>query len=212
MIINKHGLNNKETTMKNTLFAALLIFTAAQATAETYKIDPSKSMIRWKAGKKIGAYHNGGLTVKNGTIETDAKGNIKNATVVADMKSITNEDLKDNPEYHKKLLTHLSSDDFFKVEQFPESTFALTSVEKKATDKGDHLVKGKLTMLGKTENVEFPAKINKDATSISGSGTLVIERLKWGLKYGSGSLFKELTADKVINDSFEITLNLFAKK
>lgn len=198
--------------MKTALLTTLLFFAAAHATAETYKIDPSKSMIRWKAGKKIGAYHNGGVSVKNGAIETDAKGNIKNATVVADMKTITNDDLKDNAEYHKKLLTHLSSDDFFKVDKFPDSTFTLTSVEKKASDKGDHMVKGNLTMLGKTEAIEFPAKISKDATTISGSGTVVIERLKWGLKYGSGSLFKELTADKVINDSFEITLNLFAKK
>jgi hypothetical protein len=32
------------------------------------------------------------------------------------------------------------------------------------------------------------------------------------LKYGSGNFFKELTADKIISDEFELTLKLAAKK
>lgn len=197
--------------MKTTFLAALLIL-GASASADTFKIDSGASSIKWKAGKKIGSFHNGDVKVKSGSVETDAKGNVKAANVVADMKTISNEDLKGTPDYQKKLVGHLSSDDFFKVEKHPEATFALTSIEPKAGSKDEYTVKGNLSLIGKTEPVEFPAKISKSGNSITGTGTVVIERLKWGLEYGSGSIFKKLTADKIINDSFELTLNLVAKK
>jgi polyisoprenoid-binding protein YceI len=110
-----------------------------------------------------------------------------------------------------KLIGHLSSDDFFKVEKFPESTFKLTSLTPEKT-KGVYKVKGELTMLGKTEPIEFPAKMTIEKGTLTGSGKVTLERLKWGLQYGSGSIFKSLTADKIINDSFDLTLNIVAKK
>lgn len=197
--------------MKTAFLTALLIL-GVSATAETYKVDTQASSIQWKGGKKIGSFHNGDVKIKSGTVETDAKGQVKSASVVADMKTITDEDLKSNPEYQKKLVTHLSSEDFFNVEKYPEATFALTSIEPVKGSKDDYTVKGKLTMIGKTEDVEFPAKITADKKAVSGTGTVKIERLKWGLQYGSGSIFKKLTADKVINDYFELTLNIIAKK
>lgn len=197
--------------MKTAILTALLVL-GVSATAETYKIDAAASSILWKGGKKIGSFHNGDVKVKSGVIEVDAKGQVKSASVVADMKTITNEDLKTNPDYQKKLVTHLSSDDFFNVEKYPEATFALTSIEPKAGSKDEYQVKGQLTMIGKTEPVDFPAKISVDKKTVTGTGTVTIERLKWGLQYGSGSIFKKLTADKVINDSFDLTLNIVAKK
>lgn len=197
--------------MKLSLFT-LLALASSVALADAYKIDPAVSAILWKAGKKIGSFHNGDVKVKAGTVETDAKGNITGAMIVADMKSIANEDLKSNPGFQKKLVTHLSSDDFFKVEAFPEATFQLTDVSPKAGSKDEYVVKGQLTIAGSTQPIEFPAKITKDDKTLSGNATVTIERLKWGLKYGSGSIFKSLTADKIINDSFDLTLKLVAKK
>lgn len=197
--------------MKKTMLAALLLISTT-AFAETYKIDTTASSVLWKAGKKVGSFHNGDIKVKSGTVETDKKGTIKNINVVVDMKSIANEDLKGSPDFQKKLVDHLSNDDFFKVDKFPESTFSLTSITPKAGSKDEYTVKGNLTMIGKTEAVEFPAKITSEKGMMKGTATITIERLKWGLQYGSGSIFKSLTADKIINDTFELTLNLTAKK
>lgn len=197
--------------MKTVLLTAIALISTT-AFADVYKIDTAKSTVEWKAGKKVGSFHNGTVKVKGGEVETDKKGVVKSANVVVDMKTIQSDDLKDSPEYKKKLEGHLSSDDFFKVEKNPEATFKLTSITPKAGSKDEYSVKGDLTMAGNTEAIEFPAKINSDKKTISGKANIVIERLKWKLQYGSGSIFKSLTADKIINDTFDLTLNLVATK
>ncbi len=197
--------------MKVSILSAVVLF-SGMAMADVYTIDTAASRIEWKAGKKIGSFHNGDIKVKSGKVETDAKGSVKNVDVVVDMKTIANEDLKDSPDYQKKLVGHLSSDDFFKVDKHPEATFKLKSISPKTGSKDEYVVKGELTMIGKSEAVEFPAKISAEKGMLKGTATIKIERLKWGLQYGSGSVFKTLTADKIINDSFDLTLNLVAKK
>ena len=82
-------------------------------------------------------------------------------------------------------------------------------IEKKSDT--EILVKGTLTMIGKTQPVEFPATIKMEGDSVTGTAVVKLDRTKWGLKYGSGKFFKNL-GDKLINDEFELTLNLVAKK
>jgi polyisoprenoid-binding protein YceI len=215
MTIKIHG-SNKLTTqqgeqkMKTTILTALMLM-GSMAFAEVYKIDTAASKVEWRAGKKMGTFHNGEVKLKGGEINTDKNGQVVNGNFAVDMKSITNQDLTDAT-YNKKLVGHLSSDDFFKVDKFPESTFALKSITPKAGSKDEYFVKGDLTMIGNTQPIEFSAKISPDKNTISGTAKITVERLKWGLQYGSGSLFKSLTADKIINDTFDLTLNLVAKK
>lgn len=182
------------------------------ASAEIYKIDTTASKVEWLGSKKIGKTHNGEIKVKSGEVQTDDKGKVKSINVAIDMKTISNIDLKDDAEYQKKLVDHLSSNDFFNVEKFPESTFKLASITPKAGSKDEYMLKGDLTIIGKTQAIEFPAKITIDKNTVSGTAKLTIERLKWGIQYGSGNIFKSLTADKIINDTFDLTLNLTAKK
>lgn len=197
--------------MKSFLVIAMTLLSTASF-AEVYNLDTTASRIEWKAGKKLGDSHNGEVKVKSGKFETDDKGMVKKASVIADMKTITSEDLKDNPKYQKMLVDHLSNEDFFNVQKYPESTFELTNIAPKAGLKDEFTVKGNLTMNGKTMPLEFPAKISSDKKSIVGTANVKIERLKWDLKYGSSSLFKSLSADKIINDTFDLTLKLVAKK
>lgn len=193
----------------------IIIFAAIFATgafANTFKIDLESSRVDWKAGKKIGSYHNGNIQVKSGEVQTNNKGEPTFIQVVIDMKTISNEDLKENPENQKKLIGHLSSDDFFKVEKFPESTFKSSQIKLKPGTKDQYLISGDLTIIGTTKPVEFVVQLSSGKNSLSGTATLNIERLNWGLQYGSGSIFKSLTADKIINDNFELNLKLVAKK
>lgn len=191
---------------------ALSVLLGSVALADTYKVDTAASSVGWKGGKKIGSFHEGTMQFKGGEITTDKKGKITAGSLSVDMKTMVNTDLKDSPDMQKKLVGHLSSDDFFNVEKFPESTFKLTSISPKAGSKDEFVIKGDFTMIGKTQPVEFPAKISSDKTTLTGSATLTLERLKWGLQYGSGSIFKTLAADKIINDTFDLNLKIVAKK
>ncbi len=193
--------------MKFVLGALVFVAVSAQA-AETYKIDTAASSVAWKGFKKMGSSHDGGISVKEGTVTVD-KNKVTGGEVVVDMKTITNNDLKDSADYQKKLLGHLSNADFFNVEKYPTSTFKITKV---STVKNETIVKGDLTMIGQTNPVEFPIKVMIDKGTATGEGTVKIDRTKWGLKYGSGNFFKELAGDKIISDEFELTLKIVAKK
>lgn len=198
--------------MKKYFLTIGIILTSILTYADTYSVDNAVSSVEWKAGKKIGSYHNGKIQIKNGQIEVNSKGLITAARLVIDMKTISNDDLKDSPDYQKKLVGHLSSEDFFNVEKFPESTFKLTSIKLKSGSKDQYIIRGDLSIIGTTKPIEFSAKISTHKNTLNGSAVLKIERLNWGLQYGSSSIFKSLTADKIINDSFELTLKIVAKK
>lgn len=195
--------------MLKSVFAAFVVMMTVQAqAADVYKIDAKSSTVSWKGTKKVGSFHVGGISVKEGDVTVD-KGQLTGGNVVIDMTTITNEDVKD-PEYNKKLVGHLSTEDFFNASKYPTSSFKVTSVTPKG--KGEVVVKGELTMIGKTNPIEFPAKVTVDKGTVTGEANVKIDRTKWGLKYGSGNFFKELAGDKIINDEFELTLKLVAKK
>ena len=189
--------------------AFALSFTQAHA-ADVYKVDSAASTINWKASKKMGSTHHGQIKLKSGEISLDKEGKLSDGNFSVDMSTISNEDLKDKAEYQKKLVTHLSSDDFFNVAKFPEASFKIKKVT--AATKTSAQISGDLTIIGQTHSVEFPAKIASEKGLLTGEGTVIIDRTKWGLKYGSGNFFKELTADKIINNEFELELKLIAKK
>lgn len=175
--------------------------------AEALTIDAAASTVAWIGSKKMGDKHNGQIKLKDGKVEMK-NGKLSGGIFTLDMTTITNEDLKDKPDYQGKLVGHLKSDDFFKVDKHPTSEFKITAVKEKD---GNPWVIGKLTMIGKTETVEFPATVeNKDGV-VTGKAKVEIDRTKWGLTYGAGNIFKELTADKIINNKFELDLNIIAK-
>lgn len=196
--------------MKMVLGALAFLVASSVYAADIYKIDSKESSVSWKGSKKMGSSHHGMILVKEGDVTFDKKGQLSAGQVVIDMGTISNEDLKDSPEYQKKLVGHLSSEDFFNVSKFPTATFKVTSVTPKA--KNEAVVKGELTMIGKTNPIEFPVKFTMDKGVATGEALVKIDRTKWGLKYGSGNFFKELAADKIISDEFELNLKLVAKK
>jgi polyisoprenoid-binding protein YceI len=183
----------------------------ARAQADVYKLDPAASTVTWKATKKVMGGHNGTVAVKEGTVEVNAKNEVTAATVVADMSKIQNDDLSSSPKDQAKLVGHLSSPDFFDVAKKGNETskFVLSKFTKK---NGGWVASGKLTMIGQTHPVEFPVTFKVEKGLASAEGTVKVDRTKWGLKYGSGDFFKELTADKIINNEFEIGFKLVAKK
>ncbi|MGB3463751.1 MAG: YceI family protein, partial [Cyclobacteriaceae bacterium] len=83
--------------------------------AQTYKVDPTASSVKW-VGKKVTGSHNGDIRVKNG--ELIFKDNqLTGGTIVIDMTTINTLDLEGDSK--GKLEGHLKSDDFFGVNKFP---------------------------------------------------------------------------------------------
>ncbi|AZZ38252.1 YceI family protein [Bdellovibrio sp. qaytius] len=181
----------------------------APAAVETYKVDAAASTLNWKGTKKLGTFHEGTMAIQGGSVMVE-KDMVKSGDVTVDMTTLKDLDQKD-ADNNKKLVGHLSSPDFFNVAKYPTSTFKITSVTP-AKMKNLYTVKGDFTMVGQTHPIEFPATITIANGQANGEATVEIDRTVWGLKYNSGNYLKDLAADKVINDKFELKLKLVAKK
>lgn len=189
-----------------TLAAMLLALSTTFAFAQSYKIDSPASSIKW-VGKKVTGQHTGTLAVKAGTLTFT--GDVLTAGEVnVDMNTLAVTDIPASDEDNGKLVGHLKSPDFFNVAKYPDAKLVITGSTK---TKDGYKVKGNLTFLGKTNPIEFDAKIVKTDASVNTKADVAINRTKWDLKYGSGSFFKSL-GDKAINDEFTISVDITAKK
>ncbi len=183
----------KLTTIKSTILALTAVFTMSfTAQAGKKPIKPSKSSIHW-VGKKVTGKHEGTIKFKSGEVKIK-KDKLAGGSFIVDMNSINVTDLQG--EYKGKLEGHLKADDFFGVTTYPEAKFTITSVE-------GNLVKGDLTIKDHTEKEAFVLTTKGNTIS----GDVVIDRTKFGIKYGSKSFFDGLK-DKAINDEFSLTIHI----
>ncbi len=183
--------------VNSVLILAISAGTMSFTTPVKKKIDTNKSTINWKGEKVVGT-HYGTLNFQEGWLEMSGDG-ITGGKFVVDMTSIVVTDLKGGSK--GKLEGHLKSDDFFGVENHPVATLEIKSASKNSNG---YAVKGDITIKGTTEPVTFDLVANEDG---SHSAKLVIDRTKFGIRYGSGSFFDNL-GDKTINDNFELEAKL----
>ncbi len=182
---------------------------AAEATemATEYTVDTAASQIMWE-GSKPTATHHGTIKLSSGTIHVN-EGNVEAGNFVIDMNSINDEDLqgddKANLEAHLKGTAEGKEGDFFNSKEYPTAKFEMTSIE-------NNVVKGNLTIKDKTNAIEFPATVSMDGDKMMlKSEAFELDRTKWGVNYGSKSMFPNL-GDKFINDTMKITVSLVATK
>lgn len=180
--------------------------TAHAAKAQAVKLDLGASTLGW-TGRKVVGPHNGDIKIKSGQIEVQGE-QLKGAQFEVDMATITDEDVKD-PEYNKKLVGHLKSDDFFGVAKHPVSTFKMTSAKPLAKAEGNatHEITGDLTIKGITHPVTFPAKVEIKDGKAQAEGTMNVDRTKYEIRYGSGKFFQNL-GDKMIDDNFQVQFKI----
>ncbi|MBK7095492.1 MAG: YceI family protein [Saprospiraceae bacterium] len=185
--------------MKNLKLAAFLFlaFFTTIASAQTKKIDPTKCTIDW-LGKKVTGQHNGTVNLKYGSL-TFKNSKLSGGTFTVDMASLTSTDLQG--EYLTKLNNHLRSEDFFGTEKFPVSKMVFTKIADKG--QGKYTVTADLTIKDIKNSVQFDIVVKGNTAS----GKIVIDRTKYGIKYGSGSFFDNL-GDKAIYDDFELDVKL----
>ena len=166
--------------MKKMLLTSVLLATATVATAASYKIDPFHANARFAIDHFGTSTNVGGFYGLEGTVEFDrAKrtGAVDVRIPVANLQSSS-----------EQFTGHLKSADLFNAEQHPEIRF----VSDKFVFKGDKVsaVKGRLTLLGKTQPVTLKAtKFNCYQSPMlktevcGGDFETVIDRSKWGMDY-----------------------------
>jgi polyisoprenoid-binding protein YceI len=187
----------------------LLLTVAVAATAMSftlkdtvYTVDAGKSKIIW-VGKKVTGSHTGNVNLAEGSFTFSGK-KITGGSFTIDMTTITDTDMT-NPE---RLVNHLKSDDFFSTEKHPKANFLITTI---TGAKDAYTVKGKLTIKGITNEVEFPATIQTVGNQITAKAKILVDRTKFDIKFRSGNFFENL-GDKAIEDNFELNVELVANK
>jgi polyisoprenoid-binding protein YceI len=188
--------------------AAVLVFSFS-AFAAQYEVDTKTARTYWK-GTKVTGFHEGTFALKSGTLDVEKK-ELKSGTVLVDMTSIKDTDLKDATD-NAKLVGHLKSDDFFGAANFPVAELKITQVEllKDSKDGNTHELKGDLTIKGQTHPISFPAQLKWEGKNLTAKGTMTIDRTQYNVRYGSGKFFQNL-GNKVIHDQFNVRVEFTAK-
>jgi polyisoprenoid-binding protein YceI len=183
--------------LKSIALALVVVLSTLSVTAQTKKVDATKSSISWIA-KKVTGQHNGTVNLKSGVLVFKGK-KLAGGTFLVDMSSLTATDIQG--EWQGKLNGHLKSEDFFGTEKFPTAALVFKKVSVKAPNV--YTVTGDLTIKGITNPITFDLA----TTANSAATSLKIDRTKYDIKYNSASIFSSI-GDKAIADDFELAVAL----
>lgn len=173
------------------------------AATEKYTVDTKQTVLEWKASSPMGG-HSGFVYISKGELTVE-NGQLTGGTVVVDMNTIEDEKHgRDN-----NLVNHLKDPDFFDVKKFPISTIVITKVE--PINAENKKITGNLTIKGITHAVTFPAKIEVKNGIVKADGKLLIDRIKWGVRYKSGKFFDGLK-DQAIGDEIEFGVRVVGRR
>lgn len=169
-------------------------------------LNNEQSVLNWEGGiLNIGdefvKSHNGTIVIKDGQVEME-NGKITSGKFVVDMTTITPLDDNYQPEEGKskeKLVGHLSSDDFFSIEEFPEAIFVIN-------DSKEGVVTGDMTIRGTTNREEIKdVTINTVDGITTVSGMMTIDRQKYNVAFDLGA--QDMFLSDNINLTFTLVLN-----
>ncbi|GAB4331415.1 MAG: YceI family protein [Bacteroidales bacterium] len=197
-IFTSCGGNQKSNTVEE---SATTVEAKSEA-VQSATIDLEKSKVEWK-GSMLGLYsHHGYVNLKSAEISF-SDGKISGGKFVVDMTTITPTDENFNPETgstKEKLVGHLSSNDFFNVEEFPEATFEITGQE-------GSVVSGNLTIRGitKPEEVENVSVTKNENGEVIITGDLVFDRKEFDVN------FDMPVQDKVLSNDIELHFELIGR-
>jgi polyisoprenoid-binding protein YceI len=160
--------------IKTLAILAILAFSAVTISAQTKKVDVTKSKINW-LGKKVTGQHEGLINLKDGALVFKGK-KLVGGTFTVDMNSIVVTDLKTG-EGKEKLEGHLKSEDFFGTEKFATSKLVFKTIA--AKDKNVYTVTADLTIKDITNPITFDITVNGNVAST----TFKVNRTLYNIKY-----------------------------
>lgn len=147
---------------------------AVEPVVATYNVDTAASSVQWTGSKKFTeGSHTGTVDLSSGEITT-TDGEVTSATFVVDLKTLQATD--DTPEEKKGyLIGHLMSPDFLAVDSLGSTaSFEVASYE-------DGMMKGAMTVMGVTKDVEIPATVTMNEGSVSVSGDFNVNLAQFGM-------------------------------
>ena len=181
-----------------TITVALLVLIATMANAQTTKVNPATSTITG-VGKKVTGQHSGTIDIKEGTLLFKSK-KLIGGNFVVDMSKIIVTDLKTG-KGKEDLEGHLKADDFFGTAKYPTAKLVFKTIGDKGN--GVYTITADLTIKASTNPVTFDLNVANNTAKT----TLIVDRTKYDIKYGSGSFFSNL-GDKTISDNFDLAVVL----
>lgn len=175
---------------------------------QKYMIDTTESVLTWEGSMVFGfdEEHKGYVYISKGELLIE-KDSLVGGIAEIDMSTIEYKD----KESKNTPVKHLKSPDYFDVEKFPISTFAITKVESVNVRSKTIKVTGNLTIKGITNPITIPAEIEVKDGIVKASGKVIIDRTQWGIRYRSGKFYDNL-ADNAVSDDIEIHMKIVAKK
>lgn len=153
-----------------------------------FVLDTLNSNVEWKGYKVFkseNTSHFGTIKFESGDV-TVKDGKLESGKFVADMASLTSEDLKNKKDDLEKLNGHLKSADFFEVEKFPTASYEITKVSASAEGDYNTILDGNLTIKGITKPVQFKANVAVNGAEVSiATEPKDIMREEFGVKFQS---------------------------
>ena len=171
-----------------------------------FVLDTLNSNVEWKGYKVFkseNTSHFGTIKFESGDV-TIKDGKLESGKFVADMASLSSEDLKNDAEKLGKLNGHLKSADFFEVEKFPTSSYEITKVSPSAEGDYNTVLDGNLTVKGITKPVQFKANV-----AVNGGEVSIATEPKDIMREEFGVKFQSPAANGVIKN--EVTLQIKVK-
>jgi len=184
-----------------TILAAIIVFASVAVIAQKVEVDTQNSKVEW-LGKKVTGEHSGTIQLKEGFVQMK-NDQLVGGEFIIDMNTIVNTDIED-ADYKAKLEGHLKSEDFFGVENHPTAMLVI----KEATAFKDN--KASVTAHLTIKDITLPIEFEVEKGENKMLATVVVDRSKYDVKYGSGSFFEGL-GDKMIYDDFTLMVSLSLK-
>ena len=184
--------------LKTIAIALFVVLGTTVATAQNKKVNVEKSKINW-VGKKVTGQHSGTINLVDGTLAFK-KNALKGGNFTVDMTSIAVTDLEAG-KGKEKLEGHLKADDFFGTAKFATAKLAFKTIVKNKDN--TYNVTADMTIKDVTAPVSFVLTMKGNTATTS----LKIDRTKYGIKFKSKNFFENL-GDNVIDDEFDLTVNL----
>lgn len=94
------------------------------------------------------------------------------------------------------LTNHLKSPDFFDAREYPRAKFVSTKI--KPESGGQYTITGDLTLLAKTNEISFPAKVEIDESGLTLTAALTLDRTQFGMDKMTERVNKEIALEVAI--------------
>ena len=177
-----------------------------------YHLDDT-SIAQWKGYLKTGYFNEGTIEVESNSLVIE-EGKVKSGSFTIPLSSIVNLNLPTDELKHQ-LVHHLQSADFFDMALHPNVTFEIMSVAPYSGSAPDVIsganfeVTGHLTLLGKSNPIKFPARIDLNGDSFKLEALTQFDRTLWGMDYATQP---GLPDDASIKPGIDVHLKLSGKK